>query len=253
MSIEAPGVQACVQAKQGSFFLDVELGLPGNGLSALIGRSGSGKSTLLRWMAGLLEAQKGYLKVGTEVWEDLSRSVRVPTHERAIGYVPQSAGLFSHLSVRENLVYGKKRISKTSTSLDLSSVVALMGLEPLLKRSVSSLSGGEKQRIAIARSLLVAPKLLLFDEPLTGLDPESKAEIISYLKTLKSEFGIPMIYVTHAPEEVRQLADHQMRLTAGKISGHKVISIEAQQFCPRCSSLMDSLASERAVAPPLSE
>ena len=198
------------------FALDVDLDLPGRGVTALFGQSGCGKTTLLRCIAGL-ERGTGWLKVNGETWQDAERFV--PTHRRPLGYVFQDARLFAHLDVRRNLDYGAKRAFRRTTSADSSrrdAIVDLLGLGPLLDRLPSRLSGGEQQRVAIARALLTEPRLLLMDEPLAALDHARKQEFLPWLERLREELDIPLIYVSHAPDEVARLADHIVVMDAGR-------------------------------------
>jgi molybdate transport system ATP-binding protein len=196
------------------FSLDVDLALPGRGVTALFGPSGSGKTTLLRCVAGLERAPGGRLVVQGEVWQDERHWL--PTHRRPLGYVFQEASLFSHLSVRENLRYGLKRV-RSERQVSLEQAVDLLGIAPLLDRRPGSLSGGERQRVGIARALAVSPRLLLMDEPLAALDVQRKRELLPYLETLRDQLDIPILYVSHSPDEVARLADHLVALDAGKL------------------------------------
>lgn len=195
------------------FSLDVDLTLPGQGVTALFGHSGSGKTTCLRAMAGLERAANGYVALGDEVWQDETRGHFRPPHRRALGVVFQDACLFPHLSVRGNMEFGQKR---TRCTTPLPDVADLLGIAHLLDRSPQQLSGGERQRVAIARALLAAPRLLLMDEPLAALDLKRKLEILPYLERLHRELDIPVIYVSHAPDEVARLADHLVLFDNGK-------------------------------------
>jgi len=198
------------------FVLDVDLCLPGSGVSALFGHSGSGKTTCLRAMAGLERAPQGYFAIGDEVWQDEARGHFVPPHQRALGFVFQEASLFPHLSVRRNMEFGQKRASTAQDGLALPAVSELLGIGHLLERMPGQLSGGERQRVAIARALLAAPKILLMDEPLAALDLKRKQEILPYLERLHQELALPVIYVSHAPDEVARLADHLVLLDQGR-------------------------------------
>ncbi len=200
----------------GSFRLNVDLHLPGTGITVLFGPSGSGKTTLLRCIAGLQKAQQGLLAINGEVWQDSERGLFIPTHKRALGYVFQEANLFPHLTVKGNLQFGLKRIGN-SRNHDLAHILALLGIEHLLDRTPDRLSGGERQRIAIARALALNPKILLMDEPLASLDFKRKQEILPFLNDLHQELNIPVIYVTHSQQEVAQLADHLVIMEAGKV------------------------------------
>ncbi|HJW02382.1 MAG TPA: molybdenum ABC transporter ATP-binding protein [Azospira sp.] len=208
-------IQARFRIAYPGFAVEADLNLPGKGISALFGHSGSGKTTLLRAIAGLERHPGGYLAVNGEVWQD--GKTFLPTHQRPLGYVFQEASLFPHLSVRDNLDYGRKRIPATARRVDLEQALALLGIEPLLQRRPDKLSGGERQRVAIARALLTSPKLLLMDEPLAALDLQRKAEILPYLTRLRQELDMPVLYVSHSPDEVARLADHLVLLDAGRV------------------------------------
>ncbi len=196
------------------FLLDVDLDLPGRGVTALFGPSGCGKTTLLRSIAGLVRAPAGRLVVNGETWQE--GDAFVPTHQRALGLVFQEASLFDHLSVAANLEYGMKRAGLSRAQAGFEHAVETLGIAALLARRPAGLSGGERQRVAIARALLTAPRLLLMDEPLAALDVARKAEILPYLERLREELEIPVLYVSHAPDEVARLADHLVVLEAGR-------------------------------------
>jgi molybdate transport system ATP-binding protein len=198
------------------FTLDMDLHLPGRGVTALYGHSGSGKTTCLRCIAGLERAEDGFVQVNEEVWQDSRNGVFVPPHKRALGYVFQEASLFAHLSVRANLEFGLKRIPRTLRRVDMAQATELLGIGHLLDRHPQHLSGGERQRIGIARALLTSPQLLLMDEPLAALDSQRKSEILPYLERLHDELDIPVLYVSHAQDEVARLADHIVLLSDGK-------------------------------------
>jgi molybdate transport system ATP-binding protein len=201
---------------RGAFCLDVDLDLPQRGISALFGHSGSGKTTVLRAIAGLERAPGGVVALGDDVWQDDARGVFVPVHKRAVGYVFQEASLFPHLSVRANLEFGRRRVPVHERRFAPEPVTALLGIADLLERRPDGLSGGERQRVAIARALLASPRLLLMDEPLAALDLRRKLEILPYLERMHEELAIPIVYVSHAPDEVARLADHLVLLDAGK-------------------------------------
>ncbi|MDE2310249.1 MAG: molybdenum ABC transporter ATP-binding protein, partial [Betaproteobacteria bacterium] len=196
-----------------AFVLDVDLELPARGITALFGPSGSGKTTLLRCIAGLERTTDGLLRVHDEVWQDGANFL--PAHRRPLGYVFQEASLFPHLSVRRNLEYGMRRIPPVERKVQSEQVVELMGLSRLIERDPAHLSGGERQRVAIGRALLSSPRLLLMDEPLSALDVASRQEILPYLERLHGELEIPVIYVSHALDEVARLADHVVMLEQG--------------------------------------
>ena len=198
------------------FVLDVELDLPGQGITALFGHSGSGKTTCLRAIAGLERGARGRLEVNGEVWQDDAQGVFLPTHRRALGYVFQDAALFPHLSVRDNLDYGRRRVAAAERRVSPDAAIELLGIGALLDRLPEKLSGGEKSRVAVARALLTSPRLLLMDEPLAALDHHRKQEILPYLEKLHDELEIPILYVSHAPDEVARLADHLVVLQGGR-------------------------------------
>lgn len=199
------------------FTLDVDLALPGSGVTALFGPSGSGKTSCLRCVAGLETAARGRLVVAGETWQDSERGLFLPPHRRALGYVFQDANLFEHLDVRRNLLFGWQRVAPDERRLALEQVIELLGIEGLLSRMPARLSGGERQRVGIARALLTSPRLLLMDEPLAALDAERKAEILPYLERLTRELALPILYVSHAPDEVARLADHLVLLERGRV------------------------------------
>lgn len=198
------------------FTLDARLELPGKGITALFGPSGSGKTTLLRCVAGLARAA-GRVEINGACWQDDSRGVFLPTHKRALGYVFQEASLFAHLSVRANLEFGLKRIPASERKVGREAAMELLGIGHLLDRGTDTLSGGERQRVAIARALLTSPQLLLMDEPLAALDAKRKQEILPYLERLHDELAIPILYVSHASDEVARLADHLVLLEQGQV------------------------------------
>ncbi len=197
------------------FNLNVDLSIPDQGVTGLIGASGCGKTTLLRAIAGLEHHRGGFLKVGKMIWQD--GKLFLPPHQRPLGYVFQEPSLFAHLSVKGNLEYGFKRIPLSERKVSLEKAISLLGIKHLLNRKPSKLSGGERQRVAIARALAVSPGLLLMDEPLASLDLASKKEILPYIESLHSELDIPVIYVSHAPDEVAQLAGYLVLMKAGSV------------------------------------
>ena len=203
--------------KYDNFSLQANLDLPARGITILFGHSGSGKTTCLRAMAGLEQLANGFFSVTGEVWQDSQAKHFIPTYRREIGYVFQEAGLFPHLSVRQNLEYGLKRVAESKRKVDMSAVCSLLGIDHLLERSPSRLSGGERQRVSIARALLTSPRLLLMDEPLSALDNGLKGEILPYLEKLHHELSVPIVYVTHSVEELARLADHIVLFNRGSI------------------------------------
>ncbi|RVT49783.1 molybdenum ABC transporter ATP-binding protein [Rubrivivax albus] len=198
------------------FTLDVALPLPMQGVTALFGPSGCGKTTLLRALAGL-ERAAGRVALGDEVWQDDAAGRFVPPHQRSLGYVIQESALFPHLDVAANLAYGRRRAGADGARVDLPALVDLLGIGALMARRPATLSGGERQRVAIARALATGPQLLLMDEPLAALDAPRKAEILPYLERLSRTLALPVVYVTHAIDEVARLADHLLLLDAGRV------------------------------------
>ena len=209
-------IKAQLQLTRPGFSLDVALSLPERGVSALFGPSGCGKTSILRALAGL-EHAAGRIALGNEVWQDDAQGIFVPTHQRALGYVIQDAALFPHLDVQRNLDYGRRRAGGAAPGIKLDAVIALLGIAPLLQRRPATLSGGERQRVAIARALASSPRLLLMDEPLAALDAARKAEILPYLERLHADLAIPIVYVSHAIDEVARLADHLVLLREGRV------------------------------------
>lgn len=216
------GINARFHVDWPGFSLDLDEQLPARGVTALFGHSGSGKTTLLRCIAGLEHTAQGRLSFNGEVWQDAD--TWVPTHLRPIGYVFQEPSLFPHLSVLGNLRYGQRRSRKPvdravrgESRFSLEQAIELLGIGPLLQRKPASLSGGERQRVGIARALAVDPRILLMDEPLAALDLKRKQEILPYLERLHDELEIPVLYVSHAPDEVARLADHLVVMDAGRV------------------------------------
>lgn len=209
------GIKAQFRLQRDSFTLDAAFEAPMRGVTALFGHSGSGKTTLLRCIAGL-ERAPGSLQVNDSIWQDAQTFM--PVHLRPLAYVFQEASLFPHLSVRANLEYGYKRIAPELRKVKPEQVIEWLGLSHLVdRRDANSLSGGERQRVAIGRALLVSPEILLMDEPLSALDTRSKQEILPYLERLHRELDIPVLYVSHAMDEVTRLADHLVLMEGGKV------------------------------------
>ncbi|GDX84601.1 molybdenum import ATP-binding protein ModC [Methylococcaceae bacterium] len=208
----------------GEFQLSVNLSLPNSGITVLFGHSGSGKTTLLRCIAGLEQAQQGYLEINGNVWQDSDGGIFLPTYKRPLGYVFQDANLFSHLTVAENLNYGLKRIKTRFDKPKINHILDLLGIQHLLERMPDCLSGGEKQRVAIARALVLNPEILLMDEPLASLDAKRKQEILPFLSRLNNELNIPILYVTHSQQELAQLADSLVVMDAGKVLASGLLS-----------------------------
>lgn len=197
----------------GDHLLEVNAQIPAKGITAIFGVSGAGKTSLINAIGGLTQPQRGYIHLNNRVLFDTEKQIALPPEKRRIGYVFQDARLFPHYRVRGNLQYGMS--SKMKAHFD--PLVSLLGLEALLARFPLSLSGGEKQRVAIGRALLSAPDILLMDEPLASLDLPRKRELMPYLQKLAKQVEIPLLYVSHSLEEILQLADNVLVLDSGKV------------------------------------
>ena len=215
---EGEKISANFAGMLGTFSFDVAFEAPMRGVTALFGPSGSGKTTTLRCIAGL-ERLAGHLSIGGEIWQDDRTRIFCQPHKRSIGYIFQEPSLFAHLTVRKNLLYGAQRASRNGAiqAVKEDDVVDLLGIGHLLERSPSSLSGGERQRVAVGRALLSQPRLLLMDEPLSGLDSWTKQEIFPYFETLHQQLSIPILYVSHDMSEIDRLADRLIVLDHGKV------------------------------------
>ncbi|EPK1681786.1 molybdenum ABC transporter ATP-binding protein ModC [Klebsiella aerogenes] len=197
----------------GNHCLEVHETLPASGITAIFGVSGAGKTSLINAISGLTQPQQGRIVLNGRVLNDARQRICLAPEKRRIGYVFQDARLFPHYKVRGNLKYGMAK----SMAAQFDKLVALLGIEHLLERLPGSLSGGEKQRVAIGRALLTAPELLLLDEPLASLDIPRKRELLPYLQRLAREIHIPMLYVSHSLDEIQHLADNVLVLEAGKV------------------------------------
>jgi molybdate transport system ATP-binding protein len=208
-------IRVDLRLDRGGFRLAADFEVPSTGFTALFGPSGCGKTTLLRAIAGLEPAAEGTLRVGQESWQDGSH--RLPPHRRPVGYVFQQPVLFAHLGVRENLRFGMQRRRRARSGLEYDQVVELLGLSAMLERRVPGLSGGEQQRVAIAQALLSEPRLLLMDEPLSALDQASRSLLLPYLDEMQRELAIPVLYVSHALDEVARLTDRMVLMRDGQV------------------------------------
>jgi molybdate transport system ATP-binding protein len=217
MTVEASkNLHIQAQLQLGDFKLQVDTSWPLQGVTALFGRSGCGKTTMLRIISGLEKIKGAQVQFADQCWQ--SDTAWVPTEQRRIGLVFQEPSLLPHLSVTGNLLYGYKRTPPALRRLQIDAVVTMLGLETLLERGVAQLSGGQRQRVALGRALLSSPQLLLLDEPLAALDTQTKREIMPFLSKLAQESGVPMVLITHAPDEVQRLADRVLFMHEGVIT-----------------------------------
>jgi molybdate transport system ATP-binding protein len=214
---QPPPLHLCANLQRPGFELDVDMTLPATGVTALFGPSGSGKTTCLRVLAGLEPQARGRISVAGEVWQDSAQRLFRPVNRRPLGYVFQEASLLAHLSVEGNLRFGHSRTPAAQRRHGWDHGLALLGIGHLLARMPHQLSGGERQRVAIARALATSPRVLLMDEPLAALDSTRKADILPWLEQLHEALDIPVLYVTHALDEVLRLADHLVLLDNGRV------------------------------------
>jgi molybdate transport system ATP-binding protein len=199
--------------RQGTFTLEIHERIEAQ-VVALFGPSGSGKTSILESIAGLRTPERGVIRIGTRTLFDSSAGVDRPAHERRVGYVPQDLALFPHMNVRRNILYG----ADVEGGQQLDQVVGMLELDTMFDRAVTALSGGERQRVALARALMASPAVLLLDEPLAALDRGLRERILPYLERIRDELAIPMLYVSHAEEEVRAVADWVVVLDAGRVA-----------------------------------
>jgi molybdate transport system ATP-binding protein len=206
-----------VEKQLGTFKLNIKFQAAG-GATALFGPSGSGKTSVVNMIAGLLRPDRGTIALDDTVLFDSARGIDVPPYKRRIGYVFQEGRLFPHLSVRQNLDYGRRMNRQPRDAKEFERIAMLLDIGKLLDRRPRMLSGGERQRVAVGRALLMGPRLLLLDEPLASLDAGHKREILPYLVRLRDEAKIPIVYVSHTPAEVRRIATGVVRLDAGQVT-----------------------------------
>ncbi len=199
------------------FDLQLKETLEINTIWAIMGPSGCGKTSLLRCLAGLESHAMGRITFDGKVWQDTENKVFVPPEQRGIGYIFQESRLFPHLSVMDNLVFARRRAPADRPSPDFNEIIGQLGIEALLGRNIARLSGGEKQRIALARTLLNGPRMLLMDEPLASLDQDSKVAILPVLRSIHSQFNIPVMMVSHSREDVAWLADQLILMESGEV------------------------------------
>ena len=198
---------------EAAFELSVDLTLPSSGTTVIFGPSGGGKTTILRAIAGLEPDVKGHIRINQQTWQ--APGVFLPAHQRRVGFVFQHSALLPHLSVEQNLRYGWQRVG--GTEAEFVQCVQQLDLAPLLQRAIGQLSGGERQRVALGRALLTRPDILLLDEPLAALDAVRRSEILGYLERLKQTTTIPLLYVTHAVDEMSRLADYLVLMKGGRV------------------------------------
>ena len=207
-----------MQLRQGGFSLDVSVETEAQAV-AIVGPSGSGKTTMLDAVAGLRRPDAGLIQVGPKILFNSHNGINLLPHERRVGYVPQDLALFPHLTVQQNVLYG---VSNSATEEQGRPVLEILEIEELLSRTTDGLSGGERQRVALARALMARPRILLLDEPLAALDVAFRDRILPYLDRVREELKIPMIYVSHVPDEISRIADWVIRLDAGQVVGSSV-------------------------------
>lgn len=211
-------MEITVTHKQGSFYIDVSFQSPDSGVTALYGPSGAGKTSIVNMVAGLSRPNIGRIVTNGLCLFDSARGIHLPPEKRRIGYVFQDGRLLPHLSVRSNLTYGMHRTPTRRRFVNFDQVTDLLGIGHLLDRRPARLSGGEKQRVAIGRALLTSPAMLLMDEPLASLDTARKAEVQPFIVRLGREFSIPILYVSHALDEILNLADHMVMIRDGRVT-----------------------------------
>jgi len=214
---------------QESFQMDLHHEFRMEGCLGVLGRSGGGKTTLLRLIAGFERPQRGRIAFGKEVWCDTAQTIFVPPEARSVGYMFQSGALFPHMTVEQNLRYAdKRRLAENGASFE--EIVQSFDLVRLLQRNPCGLSGGERQRVALARTLLTRPALLLLDEPLSALDAPARKEILTYLDALPQRFDTPVIYVSHAIEEIAALSDRVLLVKDGHIEAYGAVGETLNQY-----------------------
>jgi molybdate transport system ATP-binding protein len=211
-------IEVDIQKRVGALELSVQFTAPSAGITALFGRSGAGKTTLVNALAGLIRPDRGRIAIDDDILFSDAEGIDRRPERRRLGYVFQESRLFPHYTVRGNLGYGMRRGKPRDPALAFEAVVELLRLEPLLSRRPHDLSGGEKQRVAIGRALLADPRLLLMDEPLASLDLAHRAEILPFIEDLRDRLRIPIIYVSHAMEEVVRLADTLVLMSEGRVA-----------------------------------
>jgi molybdate transport system ATP-binding protein len=210
-------MQVDVEKRLGDFSIAAKFETEG-GVTALFGHSGSGKTSIVNMIAGLVTPDRGRIAINDDVLFDSAARINVPAHRRRIGYVFQEGRLFPHLTVAQNLDYGRWFSGRRRGSAETAHIVELLAIGHLLQRRPGKISGGERQRVAVGRALLMRPRLLLLDEPLASLDAARTAEILPYLERLRDEAAVPMVYVSHQPAEVRRIATTVVRIEGGRVA-----------------------------------
>lgn len=224
-----------------AFALDADFRIEGPGITALFGPSGSGKSTIINIIAGLNRPDRGQIQIGNRILFDHARRINIPVRKRRVGYVFQDARLFPHKTVRDNLYFGARRNPHKLDRDEQASIIDMLGIGPLLDRRPGNLSGGEKQRIALGRALLANPDILLLDEPLSALDHNRKEEILPYLEQLRDQRRLPILYVSHAIDEVARLADNMVVIENGKtLASGSVFEMLGRSDLPPLSGQFDT-------------
>jgi len=211
-------LEVAAKARLGSFSLDIQFEVEGGGITALFGRSGAGKTSTVNVIAGLRRPDSGRVALDGDVLFDSTAGIDVAPERRRIGYVFQEGRLFPHMTAAGNLAYGMRRIQAPDRSVSFDHVVDLLGLRGLLYRRPADLSGGEKQRVAVGRALLMSPRVLLMDEPLASLDAPRKGEILPFIERLREDLSIPVVYVSHVIEEIVRLADRMVLMSDGRVA-----------------------------------
>ena len=227
-------IKVDLTGRLGAFPVNVRFETPADGVTMLFGPSGCGKTTILRAMAGL-DRLSGSIRMRGQVWQDDEAGIFRPPHQRNIGYVLQEASLFPHLSVNGNLAYGMERLPPGKRKIQKEDIADILDLPALEKRRPGTLSGGQRQRVAIARALLRSPELLLMDEPLAALDYKARQDITRALRDIRAKLGIPVLYVSHDPDEVANLADHLILLENGSVR----VSGPVTELCRRLDLASD--------------
>ena len=219
-----------VTRRLGEFRLDVAFSTDTQGITALFGRSGAGKTCIVNMLAGLLTPERGRIAVNGQVLFDSAARLNVPPERRRLGYVFQESRLFPHLNVRGNLEYGMRLVKRRERRITFDEVVEVLGIGALLTRRAHRLSGGEKQRVTIGRALLTSPRLLLMDEPLASLDGARKNEILPFIERLSDRFTVPIVYVTHAMDEIIRLADTLVLVSDGSVAATGAVEDLTSRF-----------------------